>query len=125
MRQQSNMPSSVISSHSMHLGVLATASHAIATGTLFSVFYKPRFVSFSFRKVSSGVLTKANRIMRHGDKSVNKFCKIGKKQISQICIQNFKEVNYLDEGVSMLVYSSSGIYVEPWKLRRIKRKLDL
>ncbi|XP_054777600.1 auxin response factor 1-like [Prosopis cineraria] len=42
MRQQNNMPSSVISSHSMHLGVLATASHAIATGTLFSVFYKPR-----------------------------------------------------------------------------------
>ncbi|GAV63306.1 AUX_IAA domain-containing protein/B3 domain-containing protein/Auxin_resp domain-containing protein [Cephalotus follicularis] len=42
MRQQTNMPSSVISSHSMHLGVLATASHAIATGTLFSVFYKPR-----------------------------------------------------------------------------------
>lgn len=45
MRQLSNMPSSVISSHSMHLGVLATASHAIATKTLFSVFYKPRFVS--------------------------------------------------------------------------------
>ncbi|WVZ10581.1 hypothetical protein V8G54_015111 [Vigna mungo] len=42
MRQQSNAPSSVISSHSMHLGVLATASHAITTGTLFSVFYKPR-----------------------------------------------------------------------------------
>ncbi|KAF8412017.1 hypothetical protein HHK36_004576 [Tetracentron sinense] len=42
MRQLSNMPSSVISSHSMHLGVLATASHAILTGTLFSVFYKPR-----------------------------------------------------------------------------------
>ncbi|KAG7976861.1 hypothetical protein I3843_05G001600 [Carya illinoinensis] len=42
MRQLRNMPSSVISSHSMHLGVLATASHAIATKTLFSVFYKPR-----------------------------------------------------------------------------------
>jgi auxin response factor len=42
MRQLNNMPSSVISSHSMHLGVLATASHAIATGTLFSVYYKPR-----------------------------------------------------------------------------------
>lgn len=42
MRQPNNMPSSVISSHSMHLGVLATASHAIVTGTLFSVFYKPR-----------------------------------------------------------------------------------
>lgn len=43
MRQQTNMPSSVISSHSMHLGVLAIASHAIATGTLFSIFYKPRY----------------------------------------------------------------------------------
>jgi hypothetical protein len=43
MRQVNSMPSSVISSHSMHLGVLATASHAISTGTLFSVFYKPRF----------------------------------------------------------------------------------
>jgi auxin response factor len=42
MRQLNNMPSSVISSHSMHIGVLATASHAISTGTLFSVFYKPR-----------------------------------------------------------------------------------
>lgn len=42
MRQQNNMPSSVISSESMHLGVLATASHAILTGTRFSVFYKPR-----------------------------------------------------------------------------------
>ncbi|KAK9134138.1 hypothetical protein Syun_013468 [Stephania yunnanensis] len=42
MRQLSNMSSSVISSHSMHLGVLATASHAITTKTLFSVFYKPR-----------------------------------------------------------------------------------
>jgi auxin response factor len=46
MRQLNNMPSSVISSHSMHLGVLATASHAISTGTLFSVFYKPRFDPF-------------------------------------------------------------------------------
>nr|CBA11996.1 putative auxin response factor 2 [Cabomba aquatica] len=42
MRQQSNVPSSVISSHSMHLGVLATASHAIQTGTMFTVYYKPR-----------------------------------------------------------------------------------
>ncbi|PKU65590.1 auxin response factor 2 [Dendrobium catenatum] len=42
MRQQTNIPSSVISSHSMHLGVLATAWHAISTGTLFTVYYKPR-----------------------------------------------------------------------------------
>ncbi|XP_042506562.1 auxin response factor 11-like [Macadamia integrifolia] len=44
--QQSTMPSSVISSQSMHLGVLATASHAVATQTLFIVFYKPRTSQF-------------------------------------------------------------------------------
>ncbi|CAM8883541.1 unnamed protein product [Rhodiola kirilowii] len=42
MRQQGNVPSSVISSHSMHLGVLVSAWHAISTGTMFTVFYKPR-----------------------------------------------------------------------------------
>ncbi|KAG8089893.1 hypothetical protein GUJ93_ZPchr0011g27082 [Zizania palustris] len=42
MRQQTNVPSSVISSHSMHLGVLATAWHAVKTGTMFTVYYKPR-----------------------------------------------------------------------------------
>ncbi|CAL9178544.1 unnamed protein product [Musa hybrid cultivar] len=42
MRQQNNVPSSVISSHSMHLGVLATAWHAVNTGTMFTVYYKPR-----------------------------------------------------------------------------------
>ncbi|KAM1339775.1 hypothetical protein ACFX2H_038254 [Malus domestica] len=42
MRQQGSVPSSVISSHSMHLGVLATAWHAILTGTMFTVYYKPR-----------------------------------------------------------------------------------
>lgn len=42
MRQQTNMPSSVLSSHSMHLGVIATASHAVSTRTIFTVYYKPR-----------------------------------------------------------------------------------
>ncbi|XP_028766233.1 auxin response factor 2A isoform X2 [Neltuma alba] len=42
MRQQGNVPSSVISCHSMHLGVLATAWHAVTTGTMFTVYYKPR-----------------------------------------------------------------------------------
>ncbi|CAA3025760.1 auxin response factor 2-like [Olea europaea subsp. europaea] len=42
MRQQGNAPSSVISCHSMHLGVLATAMHAIQTKTIFTVYYKPR-----------------------------------------------------------------------------------
>ncbi|KAI4376123.1 hypothetical protein MLD38_013914 [Melastoma candidum] len=45
-RQQSCMPASVISSQSMHLGVLATASHAVATQTMFVVYYKPRTSQF-------------------------------------------------------------------------------
>ncbi|KAK9076641.1 hypothetical protein SSX86_004975 [Deinandra increscens subsp. villosa] len=45
-RQQSSMPSSVISSQSMHLGVLATASHAVLTQTRFTVYYKPRTSQF-------------------------------------------------------------------------------
>ncbi|XP_022739082.1 auxin response factor 2A-like [Durio zibethinus] len=42
LRQQGNVPSSVISSHSMHLGVLATAWHAYTSRTIFTVYYKPR-----------------------------------------------------------------------------------
>ncbi|CAL9081578.1 unnamed protein product [Musa textilis] len=45
-RQQATIPASVISSQSMHLGVLATASHAVATHTLFTVYYKPRTSQF-------------------------------------------------------------------------------
>ncbi|GMI73648.1 auxin response factor 18 [Hibiscus trionum] len=44
--QQSRMPSSVISSQSMHLGVLATAAHAYTTQTLFVVYYKSRSSQF-------------------------------------------------------------------------------
>ncbi|XP_031387573.1 auxin response factor 2B-like isoform X2 [Punica granatum] len=42
MRQPNNIPSSIMPSHSMHIGVLATAWHAISTGTMFTVYYKPR-----------------------------------------------------------------------------------
>ncbi|KAK6781768.1 hypothetical protein RDI58_019564 [Solanum bulbocastanum] len=45
-RQPSSMPQSVISSQSMHLGVLATASHAVTTQTMFVVYYKPRTSQF-------------------------------------------------------------------------------
>ena len=42
MGQPGNVPSSVIFSHSLHLGVFATAWHAVLTGTMFTVCYKPR-----------------------------------------------------------------------------------
>eukprot|EP00249_Psilotum_nudum_P015244 c25221_g1_i2 orf=1031-3478(-) len=42
VQQAVTQSSSVISSHSMRIGVMATAFHALATRTMFSVFYKPR-----------------------------------------------------------------------------------
>eukprot|EP00258_Populus_trichocarpa_P037953 XP_024453972.1 auxin response factor 2 isoform X1 [Populus trichocarpa] len=42
LRQPSKIPSSLISSHSMHIGILATAWHAVSTGSMFTVYYKPR-----------------------------------------------------------------------------------
>jgi hypothetical protein len=32
----------VLPSHSMHMGVLAAAAHAISTNSMFNVFYNPR-----------------------------------------------------------------------------------
>ncbi|KAI3864047.1 hypothetical protein MKW98_031639 [Papaver atlanticum] len=48
METQQNASSSVISCRSMQLGVLATASHAISTGTMFSVYYRPRMSPSEF-----------------------------------------------------------------------------
>eukprot|EP00250_Pteridium_aquilinum_P018377 c24059_g4_i1 orf=2-2485(-) len=42
LRQQSTPPSSVLPSQSMHMGVIATATHAIFARTMFSIYYKPR-----------------------------------------------------------------------------------
>lgn len=56
-RQPSTMPSSVISSQSMHLGVLATASHAVSTQTRFVVYYKPRYSLFVKAAIYAQFLT--------------------------------------------------------------------
>lgn len=44
-RSQTFMPSSVLSSDSMHIGLLAAAAHAAATNSRFTIFYNPRCVS--------------------------------------------------------------------------------
>ncbi|CAI9782169.1 unnamed protein product [Fraxinus pennsylvanica] len=41
-RPQTVMPSSVLSSDSMHLGLLAAAAHAAATNSRFTIFFNPR-----------------------------------------------------------------------------------
>nr|ADJ96372.1 auxin response factor 6-1 [Solanum lycopersicum] len=41
-RPQTLMPFSVLSSDSMHIGLLAAAAHATATNTRFTIFYNPR-----------------------------------------------------------------------------------
>ncbi|KAL3344276.1 hypothetical protein AABB24_023620 [Solanum stoloniferum] len=42
VRPQTVMPSSVLSSDSMHIGLLAAAAHAAATNSCFTVFFNPR-----------------------------------------------------------------------------------
>jgi len=46
-RPQTVMPSSVLSSDSMHIGLLAAAAHAAATNSCFTVFYNPRLYLLS------------------------------------------------------------------------------
>uniref|UniRef100_A0A0V0GTD4 Putative ovule protein n=1 Tax=Solanum chacoense TaxID=4108 RepID=A0A0V0GTD4_SOLCH len=41
-RQQTSLPSSVLSADSMHIGVLAAAAHAAANRSTFTIFYNPR-----------------------------------------------------------------------------------
>ncbi|XP_062203738.1 auxin response factor 25-like isoform X2 [Phragmites australis] len=41
-RPQTVMPSSMLSSDSMHIGLLAAAAHAAATNSRFTIFYNPR-----------------------------------------------------------------------------------
>ncbi|OVA15091.1 AUX/IAA protein [Macleaya cordata] len=48
MELQKSASASVISCRSMQLGVLATATHAISTGTMFSIYYRPRMSPSEF-----------------------------------------------------------------------------
>ncbi|KAL6522051.1 hypothetical protein OROMI_031928 [Orobanche minor] len=41
-RQQTTLPSSVLSADSMHIGILAAAAHAAASRSSFTIFYNPR-----------------------------------------------------------------------------------
>ncbi|XP_062234188.1 auxin response factor 19-like [Phragmites australis] len=41
-RQPTNISSSVLSSDSMHIGILAAAAHAVANNSPFTIFYNPR-----------------------------------------------------------------------------------
>jgi len=41
-RQQPALSSSVISSDSMHIGILAAAAHAASNNSPFTIFYNPR-----------------------------------------------------------------------------------
>ena len=44
-RPQTVMPSSVLSSDSMHIGLFAAAAHAAATNSCFTIFFNPRWQS--------------------------------------------------------------------------------
>jgi auxin response factor len=46
IQQQSALSSSVLSTDSMHIGVLAAAAHAASSGGSFTIYYNPRCVFF-------------------------------------------------------------------------------
>ncbi|GKE72588.1 hypothetical protein Tco_1534629, partial [Tanacetum coccineum] len=46
---QANLSSSVLTSDSMHIGVLAAAAHAAANNSPFTVFYNPRHITISYK----------------------------------------------------------------------------
>ena len=45
-RQQHALSSSVLSSDSMHIGILAAAAHAATNNSPFTIFYNPRYFRF-------------------------------------------------------------------------------
>ncbi|KAK1315170.1 Auxin response factor 9 [Acorus calamus] len=47
----------------MHLGVLATASHAVATQTPFTVYYKPRFLRWPSNLKTSQFIIGVNKYL--------------------------------------------------------------
>lgn len=50
-RQQTALPSSVLSADSMHIGVLAAAAHATENRSTFTIFYNPRYIDTQNRCV--------------------------------------------------------------------------
>lgn len=69
-RQQTALPSSVLSADSMHIGVLAAAAHAAASRSPFTVYYNPRACSSEFIiplvKYHKAVYTQVSIGMRFG-----------------------------------------------------------
>jgi hypothetical protein len=57
-RQPTNISSSVLSSDSMHIGILAAAAQAAANNSPFTIFYNPRSAS-SFDLISKIHCTRA------------------------------------------------------------------
>lgn len=94
-RQQTNLPSSVLSADSMHIGVLAAAAHAAANRSPFTIFYNPRYVWFVLFKPSLWFYLFWHLVWFHDCDVISTYlqgmsfricCSFG--QISKICIWN-------------------------------------
>lgn len=54
-RQPQNLSSSVLSSDSMHIGILEAAANAATNKSIFTVFYNPRYIFLlSFDSANGG-----------------------------------------------------------------------
>lgn len=65
-RPQTVMPSSVLSSDSMHIGLLAAAAHAAATNSCFTVFYNPRLYLLSMYLFLKLIFVRNYNVHFHG-----------------------------------------------------------
>ena len=54
-RQSANLSSSVLSSDSIHIGILAAAAHAMANNSPFTVFYNPRSATLLRKDVNLSI----------------------------------------------------------------------
>ncbi|KAK6142231.1 hypothetical protein DH2020_022579 [Rehmannia glutinosa] len=102
-RPQTFMPSSVLSSDSMHIGLLAAAAHAAATNSRFTIFYNPRaspteFVIPLAKYAKAAYHTRVSVGMRFG-------CCL--KQRNQVSVGNLDD--YSDMGYSLKIQALSSL----------------
>ncbi|RVW82277.1 Auxin response factor 25 [Vitis vinifera] len=107
------MPSSVLSSDSMHIGLLAAAAHAAATNSRFTIFYNPRASPSEFVIP----LAKYAKAVYHTRVSVGmRFRMLFETEESSVRREKENSVIFwvLDQGKEFDVYDEQGSMIMAW-----------
>lgn len=92
--QQTALSSSVLSTDSMHIGVLAAAAHAASSGSSFTIYYNPRYKSFSI-SILPGLLVACLTYIR----SWNLFRTSPSPFV--VPVARYNKANYIQQSVGM------------------------